>query len=252
MKWILQQLLGRKKKINKIVKLRVRERKNLAHWKATKFRFCLHYVGSIVFHEILPKNLYRNFLLLVAACRILCDPEKAIDKVNYAQKLLKTFFELLPSLYGADSQVMNSHNLIHIADDASYLGMNLASFSAFPFENELGKIIRMIKGRSNPIGQLFRRISEQKSCPVISKRKQVCRRENLITNPDSDVENVELQSIFLCGVKLTSSKPDNIVYLNSSQVFEIKNIRKVSGNVMILGHLFKTITDVFKYPCESL
>lgn len=146
---------------------------------------------------------------------------------------------------------MNNHNLIHVADDVRHMRMDLASFSAFAFENELDKIKRMMKGRSNPIGQLVRRISEQKSCQEVAKKKQIQRKEYLKINPESNVDNVRLQSIILCGVKLTSSQPDNIVYLKSSQVFEIKNIIKMADNVLMQGHLFKTVTDAFKYPCES-
>jgi len=64
--------------------------------------------------------MYNHFLLLVVAGRILCDPKLCITKVNYARELLKKFFELLPSFYGADSQVRNNHNLIYIADNVEH------------------------------------------------------------------------------------------------------------------------------------
>lgn len=83
-----------------------------------------------------------------------------IEYVNFARILLKKFVELLQSFYGADSQIMNSHNLIHLADDVEHTNMNLSVISAFPFENFLGKIKRLIRGRSNPLAQLVRRMSE--------------------------------------------------------------------------------------------
>lgn len=109
--------------------------------------------------------MYKHFLLLVVACRILNDPELCIEYVSYARELLRKFFELLPSFYGTDSQIMNSHNLIHLADDVEHANMVLSAVSAFPFENFLGKIKRLIRGRSQLLEQLVRRVSEQKSCP---------------------------------------------------------------------------------------
>jgi len=63
-----------------------------------------------------------------------------IEYVNYARELLRKFFELLPSFYGPDSQIMNNHNLMHLADDVEHENMVLSAVSAFPFENFLGRI----------------------------------------------------------------------------------------------------------------
>lgn len=95
--------------------------------------------------------MYRHFLLL--AYRILNDSELCVDHINYARDLLKEFFELLASFYGSDSQIMNSHNLVHITHDVEYTNMALSAISAFPFENVLGKIKWMIGGRNKPLAQ---------------------------------------------------------------------------------------------------
>lgn len=104
-----------------------------SYWKATQFRFFLHYCGPLVLHKKLSIQMYRHFLLLVVACRILCDSELCIENVNYARELLRTFFELLPSFLGANSQIMNSHNLIHLADDVEYTPTYLSRIFAFAF-----------------------------------------------------------------------------------------------------------------------
>ena len=168
-KWILQQLLGTKKRVNRKCKLHrnnikrfnkllkeflkyvpkefQRQQLNLddfGHWKATQYRFFLHYCGALVLRTILPKRMYQHFLLLVVACRILCDPQLCVENLNYARQLLRKFVELLPSFYGPDSQVMIRHNLIHLSDDVEFTKMSLSTISAFPFENYLGKIKRKI------------------------------------------------------------------------------------------------------------
>lgn len=212
---------------------------NFAHWKATQFRFFLHYVGPIALNRILPKDMYRHFLLLVVACRILCDSELAVENANYAPTLLRKFFVLLPTFYGPDSQLMNSHNLIHVADDVAHMHMNLTSFGAFPFENYLGKIKRKIKGRRRSVAQLVRRISEEKACPESAKKKAIRRKKKIITNPlVTSEDEMDLESIILHGTKLSSLKANSIVQLISDDILQIIKIRKTAGNIFVHGHLF--------------
>lgn len=224
----------------------------LSNWKATQFRFFLHYCGSLVLYKCLPKNVYKHFLILVVGCRILCDPELCSIKVNYARELLKKFFELLPSFYGTDSQVMNNHNLIHLADNVEYTKMNLSEISAFPFENCLGKIKRQIIGKNNPLEQLIRRVSEQKACPLTAKKNSMHKKKYLIVNPDISHKNKKyIKSIILNGVELSNSKPNNIVVLKSGEVFNITKIKRKQKSHYLHGFTFNTITDTFKYPCKS-
>lgn len=132
-----------------------------------------------MFRKILPRQMYQHFLLLVVSCRILCSPELCVEYTNYARQLLVKFFELLQNLYGSDSQVMNSHYIIHLADDVEQTKTNLCAISAFPFENCLGKIKRLIVGRNNPLAQLVRRMSEQKACTELIKKNAV-RKKNIL------------------------------------------------------------------------
>lgn len=179
--------------------------------------------------------MYRHFLLLVVACRILCDPELCITKVNYARELLKKFFELLPSFYGTDSQVMNNHNLIHLADDVEFAKMPLSEISAFPFENCLGKIKQQLNGKNKPLAQLIRRMSEQKACPITAKKNVIHKKKYLILYPDMTHKNKrEFKSLILNEVKLSYSKPNNIVLLKSGIIFNITRIIKKQKNIFCM------------------
>lgn len=276
MKWILQQFLGTKyrvnrkcklshcnvRQINSSLKLLVRfipkefQRKKFdfnefSHWKATQFRFFLHYCGVLVLRNNLPKQVYRHFLLLVVACRLLCDPQLCVPHVNYAKQLLKKFFELLPSFYGSDSQVMNCHNLIHLADDVEFTKKNLCAISAFPFENCLGKIKREIKGRNNPLAQLIRRMSEQNACPEMVKKNSIHKKKYLIVNSDPSNED-EPKSIILHGVELSSAKPNNVVKLVTGEIFDIKVIKRDHLSIFLHGYVYKNVVNAFTYPCESI
>ncbi|CAI6371100.1 unnamed protein product [Macrosiphum euphorbiae] len=275
MKWLLQQWLGTTKKVNRRCRLSrcniQRLNSNLKvitrfvpkefqrkkydlnewkHWKATQFRFFLLYCGSLVLYDILPKKMYQHFLLLVVACRILNDPKLCISHANYARELLRKFFELLPSFYGSDSQIMNSHNLIHLADDVEHAETNQSAISAFTFENYLGKIKRLIKGRNNSLAQLVRRVSEQKACMETVKKNAINKKQSLIINHEHENE-ISLKSVTLRGVEFSKSRPNNIVKLDSGEILSISNIREGEQNINFYGFTFKTVSNVFKFPCES-
>ncbi|CAD6221756.1 GSCOCG00012971001-RA-CDS [Cotesia congregata] len=104
---------------------------DVAHWKATQYRFMLLYARPIVLKIVLDTAMYKHFMLLHVACRILCSEELAVSNVDYADELLKKFFVLMPTFYGEACQVMNFHNLIHVADDVRYLQAPLNDFSSF-------------------------------------------------------------------------------------------------------------------------
>lgn len=105
----------------------------------------LNYCGAVVLEKILPSHYYRHFLLLVFANHILNNKELIADSTDYANNLLKKFFDLLPSLYRIGSQVLSWHNIIHVADDAKHFKIPLKDLSGFWGENYIGLFKKFIK-----------------------------------------------------------------------------------------------------------
>jgi len=56
--------------------------------------------------------------------------------------------------------IYNVHCLIHLADDCIHFKRHLEFFSAFPFENFLGQLTKMITGKKHALQQLVRRLAE--------------------------------------------------------------------------------------------
>ena len=71
-----------------------------------------------------------------------------------------SFVDSARHMYGSDFLVYNVHGLLHLADDIRRYG-SLDSFSAFPFENELKSLKRLVRKASNPLAQCIRRLKEQ-------------------------------------------------------------------------------------------
>lgn len=71
----------------------------------------------------------------------------------------------MPRLYGVDSQVLNVHSLIHLADDVKYFKLPLTEISTFWAENYLGKFKKFVRTPKNPIVQVVKRLSELDALP---------------------------------------------------------------------------------------
>ncbi|XP_064474126.1 uncharacterized protein LOC135388473 [Ornithodoros turicata] len=131
----------------------------LERWKATEFRNFVLYLGPVVLKGLLPTEKYHNFLLLHTAIRILASIELSTQYNTYAQDLLNHFIETFRDIYGAEHLVYNVHTLSHLAEDCLTHGA-LDCFSAFPFENFLGKLKRILRSGNKPLSQISRRLSE--------------------------------------------------------------------------------------------
>ncbi|XP_025154456.1 uncharacterized protein LOC112588077 [Harpegnathos saltator] len=92
-----------------------RELHFLSLWKATELRQFLLYTGPIILKKYINKDVYRNFLTLHVAIRLLCSPQ--LSFVSYAESLLEHFVRSFTILYGPQHISHNVHALIHLVDD---------------------------------------------------------------------------------------------------------------------------------------
>jgi len=204
---------------------------------------------------VLSEERYKHVLLLLVACRILCNSVIANEQVSYARELLRKFFYLMPTYYDLESQSMNFHNLIHIADDVEYMQTSLSYFSAFPFENMLGKIKKLIRAPKNPLVQVVNRLAELDGMPnkMIHAHYAI---SNIIFDKQTTTPLI-FKKIEINNVTLTSCRPNNFVFLHNGNILKIKNLyvtkRAVTqiNEVILEGYTFSIKGNVFKYPHAS-
>lgn len=106
----------------------------------------------------------QNFLLLSAAVTLLSQ-NNARENAERARQLLKAFVNHFSEMYGPQYLVYNVHNLIHLPDDVIRYG-SLETFSAFPFENHLGLVKRLLRKPNFALSQVINRIIERNSLTV--------------------------------------------------------------------------------------
>jgi hypothetical protein len=134
-------------------------------WKATELRQFLLYTGPVVLKDIVSEKVYQHFLTLSVAMTILLDEDtaKRNRNIGYARELLAYFVTESPKVYSPTFCVYNVHNLLHIADDVEKFQMSLNGMSAFPFENHLQRIKKMVRNSKSPVVQVSKRLKELES-----------------------------------------------------------------------------------------
>lgn len=78
-------------------------------------------------------------MLLSVAVYILLSQQHCKLLNDFARSCLVPFVEHYSQLYGPEFLIYDVHGLVHICDDVKQHG-NLDDFSAFSFENYLGKL----------------------------------------------------------------------------------------------------------------
>lgn len=138
----------------------------LPHWKGTEYRTFLHYVGIVALKDHLTHEVYVHFLLLFCSVTI-CSSKVYFHMLPVARAMLLQFIEIFEEIYKKHHMTNNVHNLVHIVDEVERFG-ELESFSAYPFENALGGIKRMLRTGSRPLPQIAKRIMENFNCTMAS------------------------------------------------------------------------------------
>lgn len=228
---------------------RPRSLRELDRWKATEFRQFLLYTGPVVLAGFLDRNMYHNFMLLSTAISILVSPEH-LNLADYAGQMLKSFVNHFGELYGKDQIVYNVHCLVHLADEVKRHGC-LDSFSAFPYENHLGKIKKLIRKPEFPLAQLIRRLSEVTATKLDADADITLKREHFV-GPIVVGMGVNAQYGEMRGerwtIKLTTG--DNM-FLVGDKVCLIKNIIQNDNGVYAIYTEFSRQSPFYTYPFNS-
>lgn len=234
-----------------------RSLKYVKRFKATEWRSLLFYVGVVVFRSTLPKQLYKHFLVLSVAMKILSSPMYLREHLAYAKELMVYFVKNYIILYGKQYTSFNIHGLIHLAGDCEVHGV-VDSFSAFRFENFYQLLKKMKRKGEKPLQQLARRHEEQKH--KSSVRAPAC--GLTLGGPHTNgplppwCSNPQYSFMQLGSKKherLNLSQQNNCCSLEDGSIVVIENFAnlKTSKQKVIVGRKFLQTGSLFSFPCES-
>lgn len=226
----------------------------IKRWKATELRCFLFYTGAVVLKDHVDSAIYVNFLSLHVALTLL---SKNVN-VQYAKYLLKYFVNTFATLYGEQHISHNIHNLLHIADDVNIFG-SIENFAAFPYENNMLFLKKLVRKGDQPLQQIVNRIYEQKNTSSSMAKNNKNDKFPLVKGEHARgplIENVfgikQFENIYLKKFQLSSSsESNNCCMLKDKNIINIKNIISYNDKVQIIGQKFRTLEDFYESPCKS-
>ncbi|KAF4118753.1 hypothetical protein G5714_000804 [Onychostoma macrolepis] len=221
---VTQRLLSLRKVIPSCFARKPRNLEDIDRWKATELRQFAVYTGKIVLKGILADQLYDHFMVFSVALSLLLCPTLAVEHNSYSKGLMKYFVGKAGELYGDHFMVYNVHSMVHLPEEAMAFG-SLDACSAFPFDNYLGKLKRLVRSGKQPLIQVVKRLEEMSKSPL----------------------SVEAS-------KPKFKRPNNAFILDEGKCCEAIEEREElddSGYQMLLCKLFEKTEPLFRDPCDS-
>lgn len=124
--------------------------RRFSEWKETEFRLMMLYLGVVVLKFVLRDKVYKLFLLFHTAMYILYNDTLIDIHMADASNFIDMFVKYSAKVFGKGFVVYNVHMLLHLISDVMRFG-NVMNFSAYPFEDKLGGLKRLIKTSSKHI-----------------------------------------------------------------------------------------------------
>lgn len=179
--------------------------------------------------------------------------------MSYARELLEYFVQQCHDVFGPHFVVYNVHNVIHLADDVESYQCSLNSLSAFPFENHLYKIKKLVQSTNNPISQVFKRLAERErysatkgtaleTC-ISTKYKDNC---FLLENGDFVfLKEVKDNGYYTCDVLSQSLTENFFTEPCDSKLINIVFMKNTSRTKIRVIHSKQLVRKVVKLPYKD-
>lgn len=227
-------------------------------WKATELRNFLLYYGPIVLKNELNEKAYNHFLILHVAIRLLADPEavKQAGNIDCANELLQQFVKTFGDVYEKKYISINVHNLKHLALDVKTFGC-LDKFSAFPFENFICSLKKLIRKGAQPLQQLVRRLGELDH--IVSRQFHSLKNVNSFSKQHYDGP-ITYDRKFTNQYRVmhkgslyfnSDDENNNCVLLKDKSIVKIFNFAESEKKYYIIGEKLEIIDNMYKYPFDS-
>jgi len=193
------------------------------HSKATELRMFLLCTGPIALKNLLPRKKYKHFLLFSVATYILLNHNICSQWIEVAKKMLIEFNASIPLLHEEHFLVYNFHSVIHLSEDVTNFG-SLNTCNAFPFENFMQVIKKMLRAKNRFLEQVINRIHEYE---LVNEELYISSQKHLV------------------GV--TSSRGNNVILSKSGDFFLVED----ATTHMHAVKKFIDTSSCSKYPIDS-
>lgn len=189
-------------------------------------------------------------MLFSVAIHFLINERLCMAYNQYAKELLKTFVEHFYNLYGNEMAVYNVHSLIHLADDAKMFD-SLENISAFPFENVLQKLKRLVRKPEFALQQVIRRLHEATSVEKDNEIVTSLHREHL-EGPllSLFVGAKQYKKVKTKNFTIRLDEKDSCVQIQG-KICVVQNILQTADEIHLIYHKYRSESNFFETPLPS-
>lgn len=194
----------------------------------------------------ISKVQYRIFMYFHIIMSILRDEEFCFTLNPIAKMLTSQFLDDFALEYGQEYIGYNLHTFSHLSDDCLKFG-KVDNFSAFCFESYIHNMKQNVKGTRRPLQQIFNRVSEALNCFGISSKITATQMIlSLPTGPDT------FSMLKIRDTTLRVNEKDCYVQsVCKRKIIKIEMFKKIDGNVLVIGKLYKKFTNIYTLPINS-
>ena len=232
----------------------------IKQWKATECRQFLVYSGPIALKDIVPDDIYTNFLYLHIAARILTNRDRIKDpeSLRLAENFLTQFVDGFTEIYGPRYVSHNIHNLLHVCMDVERFGV-LDDYSAFKFESFIFFLKKLLRKHNQELQKIVRRYAELgKACIDINKKKENtflglknCHKSGPIVPNLGQGKQYKFYATEYFTINCDDIR-NNTVILNNKTAVRCYNFIQTENSTFILGKKFMFNAEIFQNPLTSL
>ncbi|KAI7790381.1 transposase domain-containing protein [Triplophysa rosa] len=223
---VTQRPLSLRKAIPSCFVRKPRGLEDIDRWKATELRQFAVYTGKIVLKGVLPHHLYNHFFTFSVTLGLLLSPNTAVTHNSYSSELMTYLVSKTKELYGEHFMVYNIHSMTHLSAEAKNFG-SLDACSAFPFENFLAKLKRLLRSGKHPLAQVAKRCIEMAHFP-------------------------QTQSVVT--TKCKTKRPNNAFFIGEGKccvAIEEREDMDETGSPLLLCKVLEKSEPLFQNPCDS-
>lgn len=221
---------------------------NLKQWNFVNF-CCI----PVVTYGLLNEQVYKHFLFLHSAIRILVSKSPSVRHIRFAELALQNFVIRCHNLYGSTFNTYNIYGLLHLANDVRCLG-NLDTFSAFPYENNMSTFRKYCRKPGLPLPQFFNRLTEMQLHGMSNDSDIQSRDSSSITVSmphNDDTSCSQYRCIQFNEISLSTDVRDNCCILRDSSICLIFNIVDNGNSYRLSVKKFLEIRDFYNIGIAS-
>ena len=187
--------------------------------------------------------------------RILTSKDHREERLEIAERALKTFVKFSPKLYSPRFVSFNIHALLHLVDDARLFG-SLDDCSTFMYENNNNFLKKLIRNHPKPLEQLANRLKERsyvqhkvKKIPTWGAKVSVPFHNGPVPQENDQCLQFKKYESELFQFSINGS--DNYCQTNDGSICQIENIIVIENVAFFYVSKFDLTTDFFEKPIKS-